>query len=177
MAYAPQSKFYHGISSEMLFQSTDYHVYGPMSTSVELQVAIRFAEDGLVVDIRNGKMNIPMFDCQFWSDYTEENERFFIGSLKQLTFQSIRHMTTGEYYDPFVRAIGILMHMIKGYAYKISPIHSGDVDCLSDLISDYLNDTRSDSIPLYVHKLFANIMQNVNKIHLNNDLMNEETVN
>lgn len=52
-----------------------------MSTTVELPVAIRFARDGLVVDIKNMGA-IPMFDCQFWSDYTEENERFFIGSLQ-----------------------------------------------------------------------------------------------
>ena len=55
-----------------------------MSTTVDLAVAVRFARDGLVIDIRNTRAAIPMFDCQFWSDYTEENERFFIGSLQVL---------------------------------------------------------------------------------------------
>ena len=139
-----------------------------MSTTVELHVAMRFAVDGLVVDILNPKnAHIPMFDCQFWSDYTEENERFFIGSLQQYQFLTIRHMLSGKYYHVFVRAIGILMIMISGYPYDISPIRSGDFDCLSDLISDHVNDTHSESIPLYVHKLFANVVQNSNKIHLN----------
>ena len=142
-----------------------------MSTTVESPVAVRFARNGLVVDIMNMKAKIPMFDCQFWSDYTEENERFFIGSLQRFSFQSIRHMITGEYYHVFVRAIGILMTMIDGFPYEISAIHSGDVDCLSDLISDYVNDTHSDFIPLYIHTLFANIVQNVNKIHFSVGLM------
>ena len=86
--------------------------------------------------------------------------------MQVFQFDSIRHMQRGDNYDVFIRVIGILIHMISGYLYDISPIHSGDVQCLSDLISDYLNDTRSDFIPLYIHKLFANIVQNVNTIHL-----------
>merc|ERR1712130_327024 len=53
----------------------------------------------------------------------------------------------------------------------IAPIHSGDVQCLSDLISDYVNDAHSDFIPLYIHKLFSNVVRNVSKINLNMLLM------
>ena len=142
-----------------------------MSTTVELPVAVRFARDGLVVDISNTRLSIPMFDCQFWSDYTEENERFFIGSLHDFKFETIRPMMSGENYDVFVHVIGILMFMIGGFVYDISPIDDGDFDCLSDLISDYVNETHSNFIPFYVHRLFANIMQNVKKIRLNMPLM------
>merc|ERR1712060_569213 len=80
-------------------------------------------------------------------------------------------MKTGEEYEPFVRVIGILMQMIRGDVYNVSPIHSGDVKCLSDMISDFVEDIHSDYIPLYIHKLFANIIQNVNEVHLNTFLM------
>merc|ERR1712130_196095 len=115
MQFAKESTFYHGINSEMLFESTYFHVYGPMSTTVDLAVAVRFARDGLVIDIRNTRAAIPMFDCQFWSDYTQENERFFIGSLQQLEFESIRHMLSGDVYDVFARVIGMMNLMIQGH--------------------------------------------------------------
>merc|ERR1712232_1461169 len=107
-----------------------------------------------------------MFDCQFWSDYTEENERFFIGSLEPFQFESIRHMSTGQNYKDFVCAMGMLIKMIGGWPYRIAPIHSKYFHCLSVLISDYVNATHSDSIPLYIHKLFANTLQHVNKVCL-----------
>lgn len=95
----------------------------------------------------------------------------YIFKLQQLEFESIRHMLSGDVYDVFARVIGMMNLMIQGHPYQVSPIHSGDFECLSDLISDYLNNIHSDFIPLYVHKLFANIVQNVNKIQLEIFLM------
>merc|ERR1711933_279511 len=57
--------------------------------------------------------------------------------------------------------------MIGGYAWPDSAIDSRDVHYLSVLISHYVTHTHSDFIPVYVQKLFANIVQNVSKIHLN----------
>merc|ERR1712228_571058 len=78
----------------------------------------------------------------------------------------------GLNYEIFIRRIGILMIMIKGYPYQISAIHEGDFQCLSDLISDHINNTHTDHIPLYIHKLFTHIMQNTKKINLNMDNIN-----
>merc|ERR1712228_665654 len=156
---------------------TSFHVYGPMSTTAEFEVAVNFAthdaNEGMVIDILNKKISAPLFNCQYWSDYTEENERLFIGSLQYFTFESIHHLSMGLNYEIFIRRIGILMTMIRGYPYEISAIHNGDFQCLSDLISDHINNTHTDHIPLYVHKLFTHIMQNVNKIHLNIFFMNQ----
>merc|ERR1712228_338817 len=149
---------------------TSFHVYGPMSTTAEFEVAVNFAthdaNEGMVIDILNKKISAPLFNCQYWSDYTEENERLFIGSLQAFTFESIHHLSMGLNYEIFIRRICILMTMIIGYPYEISAIHDGDFQCLSDLISDHINNTHTDHIPLYINKLFTHIMQNVNKIHL-----------
>merc|ERR1712228_402520 len=156
-----------GISQEMLFESTSFHVYGPMSTTVDFVVALQFAGKGMVIDILNTKISIPLFDCSFWSDFTNENERFFIGSLQRFTFETIHYLPLKEDYQIFIRVIGILMTMIRGYPYKISAIKQKDFNILSILISDHMNDKKSEKIPFYVHNLFKHIVQNVNKIHLN----------
>ena len=193
MQVTPQRVFYHGISKEMLFESTFFHglflvlffclflyftnnvVYGPMSTTVEFPVAQRFAEDGMVIDLLNTGGAAPLFNCQFWSDFTEENERFFIGSLQEFNFDTIHHLSLGLDYQVFIRRIGILMTMIRGWPYEISEIHQGDFQCLSDLISDHINNTHSDSIPFYIHKLFKFIVQNVKKIYLEVLVMDHNT--
>merc|ERR1712228_622045 len=161
-----------GISQEMLFESTSFHVYGPMSTTVDFVVALQFAGKGMVIDILNQKAAIPLFDCSFWSDFTNENERFFIGSLQHFTFETIHYLPLKENYQIFIRVIGILMEMIRGYPYNISAIKQSDFNILSILISDHINDKKSEKIPFYVHNLFKHIVQNVNKIHLNMEEMN-----
>merc|ERR1712228_806915 len=160
-----------GISQEMLFESTSFHVYGPMSTTVDFVVALQFAGKGMVIDILKEYISIPLFDCSFWSDFTNENERFFIGSLQRFTFETIHYLPLKENYEIFIRVIGMLMEMITGYPYHISAIKQSDFNILSILISDHINDNKSEKIPFYVHNLFKHIVQNVNKIHLNMLLM------
>merc|ERR1712228_1098314 len=172
MQYVPERIFYHGISQSMLFESTSFHVYGPMSTTVEMWVALNFSQKGMVIDILNDKVATPLFDCSYWSDFTNENERLFIGSLQPFTFETIHYLPLKENYQIFIRVIGILMQMIKGFPYQISAIKQKDFNILSDLISDHINDKKSEKIPFYVHNLFKHIVQNVNKIHLNMEEMN-----
>merc|ERR1712228_247873 len=160
-----------GISQEMLFESTSFHVYGPMSTTVDFVVALQFAGKGMVIDILKEYISIPLFDCSFWSDFTNENERFFIGSLQRFTFETIHYLPLKENYEIFIRVIGMLMEMITGYPYHISAIKQSDFNILSILISDHINDKKSEKIPFYVHNLFKHIVQNVNKIHLNMFMM------
>merc|ERR1712228_772957 len=133
MEHCPERIFYHGISQSMLFESTSFHVYGPMSTTVEMWVALNFSQKGMVIDILNDKVATPLFDCSFWSDFTNENERLFIGSLQPFTFETIHYLPLNENYEIFIRVIGILMEMIDGFAYQISAIKRKDFKTLSIL--------------------------------------------
>ena len=138
-----------------------------MSTTVDFVVALQFAGQGMVIDILKMKAGIPLFDCSFWSDFTNENERFFVGSLQYFTFETIHYLPLKENYQIFIRVIGILMYMIDGWPYRISAVKQSDFNILSVLISDQINDNKSEKIPFYVHNLFKHIVQNVNKINLN----------
>ena len=114
----------------------------------------RFAkEDGLVVDIRKDVSSTSLFNCQFWSDFTEENERFFLGSLQGFVFKSIHSVSTKQNFEPFVRVIDILRWMIDGYPYHFGAVSSSDVLCLSRL----MNGDKDHDISHFMMKLSLNI--------------------
>merc|ERR1711971_408315 len=130
-----------------------------MSTTVSLTIAFKFSKNGIVVDVLKDDTVIPLWDCTFWSDFANEEERFFIGSLEPFAFKSIRNLQLMEYYDKHVPAIGIFMIMIQGWPYEQSVIKNSAVQILSDLTSDIVNDCHSPFVPLYIHNLFGNIAQ------------------
>ena len=131
----------------------------------------RFARDhGMVVDIRKYLCSTYLFNCQFWSDYTDENERFFLGSLQQFYFKSIHNVSTKEDYEPFIRIIDILQQMIDGYPYQYGHISTEDVSCLDVLINNRVN--TDIIVPHYINKFFNNFCNQVEEIKINMDLMN-----
>ena len=162
----------------------------------------RFAkEDGMVVDVRKRYTGVSMFNCQFWSDFTDEKERFFIGSLTNFQFKSIHNVSTNEDYQAFTRAIDILQVMIIGFPYQHGRVSSIDVKCLAALltISDVSNASDDDErhnqqirqqpqkpkvrrseeekgeeivVPDYVKRFFHNFCNGVKEIKINMLSMN-----
>eukprot|EP01084_Bolivina_argentea_P016006 29971_1 len=77
--------FYHGINNEMLFTKTIFiYIYSPLSTTSNKNIAInKFSgENGMVIKL-DGSMN-NCFDCNFITDYPDEKEFLFIGSINNL---------------------------------------------------------------------------------------------
>ena len=127
----------------------------------------RFAkDDGMVVDIRKYNYSpISVFDCRFWSDFTEENERLYVGSLHEFFVKTIHNVSTREDYSPFIRSISILQMMINGYGYQFGAVSSSDVKCLSALMKDTVdNDIFSSD---YIRRFFNNFCNQIRTISLN----------
>lgn len=120
--------------------------------------------DGMVIDIINDKAATPLFNCRFWSDFTDENERFFIGSLIHFDFVTIHHISVQKDYAVFIRPMNILANMIMGFPFNQSAIKSIDVSIVSLLILDYISDSFSSEVAVYIHRFFGNFAQNVNKV-------------
>lgn len=126
--------------------------------------------DGLVVDIWNSGTGIYLFDCSFFSDYTEENERLFIGGLQVFYFISIHHIRLKEDYKAFIRPMIILSNMFIGFPFEISAVKPIDVTCLSLLILNYLSlsfSSKMSKIPVYISTFFANFVNNIEEIEIN----------
>ena len=66
-----------------------------------------FGRDGLVVEIQGrGGVN-SFFDCPYWSDFTDEDEKLFIGGLQEFGFGTIRNIQTKMNYAVFVQAMAM----------------------------------------------------------------------
>eukprot|EP01084_Bolivina_argentea_P213989 363322_1 len=180
MGKSPVKIFYHGISKEMIFQSVKFCIYGPLSTTADFQIAHgTFAKtEGLVVDIWNNNAGNYLFDCSFFSDYTDENERFFIGGLQYFEFITIHHMKLKEDYMAWIKPISVLAKMFSGFPFERSRVKNIDISGLSLLILNYLSSSTTSEIcqiPIYISKLFTNFVNNVEQIEINMDQMNCHT--
>ncbi len=131
-----------------------------------------------MVDIWNANNGIYLFDCSFFSDYTDENERFFIGGLQFFQFRSIHHMKRKEDYQSWIKPISILACMFIGFPFNMSRIKNIDVEGLSLLILNSISSSTTSEIcqiPVYISKLFINFVNNVEQIEINMEEMNKHT--
>ena len=153
-------------------------IYYILLLATDFQIAHgTFAKtEGLVVDIWNRKLGVYLFDCSFFSDYTDENERFFIGGLQQFSFISIHHMKRKENYESWIKPICILVEMFAGFPFEMSRVKTIDLEALSLLILNSISASTTSEIyqiPVYISKLFINFVNNVQQIEINIFLMNK----
>jgi len=155
--------FYHGISSDVIFESTSFCVHGPMSTTSEYLIAhSSFAKDGgTVVEINNGQGGQYLIPAQYWSDFTEEREYLFIGGLQIFEFISIHDMALQLDYAPFIVPISAMVAMLTGWMFTVRALTKMDLTALRCLISDRLSISESKTaLTPYLRRLFANITHN-----------------
>ena len=58
------------------------------------------------------------FDCVFWSDFADEDEKLFIGGLQVFFFKTIRNIKTKQNYKVYVKAIAMFHAMIQGFLWN-----------------------------------------------------------
>ena len=135
----------------------------------------RFAgENGMVVDIQKRDFSAAIvFNCQFWSDFTEENERFYLGCLGQFHFKTIHNISTNENYEAFIRSISILNTMISASPFNFGSVTSSDILCLSSLINGIIKG-RDNNIPDYIRRFYDNFRNQITDVVINMYWMNTD---
>ena len=98
---------------------------------LDFHTAVRFADDGIVLQIVNISSATYFWNCTWWSDYSSESERLFIGGLMPFKFISIRHIGQRKNYENFIFPITVFNTMINGYAQWIRKATESDVKYLS----------------------------------------------
>ena len=72
--------FYCGMSIPLLLSQFNMFIYGPLSTSVHIEVALKFSgEDGMILQMDNDRgdaIDLKGFDVSWISRYKEEDERY-----------------------------------------------------------------------------------------------------
>eukprot|EP01084_Bolivina_argentea_P304658 526206_1 len=134
--------FYHGINSSMIFSGTTIKLNGPVSTTIDFNIAVnQFGSQGIVIDIARSNGATAFFNCVWWSDYSNENERFFIGGMTLFTFLTIRNIPDKKNYSNFIAPMTFFHWMIQGYSQSQRAIRKSDLKYLSRMISEEINDT------------------------------------
>ena len=133
-----------------------------------------FAKDGgIVADIENDGSGQFLIPAEYWSDYTEEREYFFIGGLQYFFFISIHEIAAQMDYKAFIEPLTAMIMKITGWPFEIGVLTKADSQALDFLISDRLSSTESArELPPYLRRLFANITHNVQTVEINMAEMN-----
>ena len=130
---------YHGVDKQFTFKSWNY-MNGPFSTTRDYNVALNFcASEGIILEIKFRDIstvlntinratiprpfdwcayNSPGFDCQWLSDYPNEQEVFFIGGM-MMRINNIIDVATKSNYAKYISAIQIIS---RGFRMEINNV-------------------------------------------------------
>eukprot|EP01084_Bolivina_argentea_P118649 210471_1 len=127
-----EQRVYRGISVKTNFSTINPCVKGPFSATTALAVAVSFstgANQGLILQFRTnykwfissrvimqGNNSGAFVDCHWLSNYTNEQERFFIGGFSRFWIDNIIVLPDKDYYQ-YILAIRIILERIDFREY------------------------------------------------------------
>eukprot|EP01084_Bolivina_argentea_P270595 460155_1 len=107
---------YHGISTKLLFDEFSPNFKSPISTTISLAVAQRFAEGGIIVALHpNGSREDISFSVEWLSTYPEELEYLFVEAVN-LTIVDIRVNVKIDN-SLYIQAIRLFDEIFKSYYF------------------------------------------------------------
>eukprot|EP01084_Bolivina_argentea_P045660 84053_1 len=173
---------FHGIDCHMEFQSCSAQINGPFSTSTQYPVAVNFCgADGLILNLKLDSFwfyiegtGTALFDCQYLSDFPNEQEVFFVGGFSSFTFETIILAPNGEDYKVYIFAINRISEAIDMFCKFRHCRKLDDTDkqigyrLLSHLLhSKYTQNEKYKelkNIPSYIDKLLKNHFASITNI-------------
>eukprot|EP01084_Bolivina_argentea_P011794 22076_1 len=116
-----RATFYHGISTQMLFDSTTPEIFSPLSTTCEYSIALHFANTrGMIVELAPDA-ELKYFQCYYVSDFAYEREALFIGGFGRINFLNLTSMESNICYGPYIDALRIIDTMMQGVYFMNDP--------------------------------------------------------
>ena len=123
----------------------------------------------LDVKVRQGTGN-AFWNCNYWSSFVNENERFLIGGIGPLEFITIRDVARCVNYQTAINILNIFGNMLKGYGYFGAAPSYKDVKRLSHLIAITTSPSdkaKRQSSSTYVYQLFIHFLQKQENVLIN----------
>ncbi len=140
--------------------------------------AVNFASEGIVLQIVRDQTSTYFFNCEWWSDFSTESERLFIGGLQDFNFISIRNIEECKNYENFIFPLTAFNTMIQGYSQQIRKAKKGDVKHLEAMINEEilckLENKMASQIDEYILRLFHHFAINIYHCVINLDWMDIE---
>ena len=121
------------------------------------------------------RANTYYWNCKWWSDFTNEDERLFIGGLIQFKFKTIRDIPRKKDFSNYIRPITMINQMMIGYhIHDIEPTKS-DLKYLKEMVDAEMENKFVLSLPSkvdpYILRLFHHFAINIDHIIINLDWM------
>ena len=151
-----------------------------MNATDFLVAAGRFARNGLVVEFTGKTGAMAFFDCPFWSDFADEDEKLFVGGLQNFMFGAVRNIRTRQNYGVYIKAISIFQWMIIAYPWQKTTgvIQEKHCAAMSRLIEAEIAQKavkgESSVVPDYVLFLWHNLVVQVKQCEMVWKYMTEE---
>ena len=93
-----------------------------------------------------------MWHCNFWSDYANENERFWIGGIQLFTFNTIRDIKNKLDYANYVRILVVVHNMIHGFQLDNIILSNKDYKLFDLMISEEKSQKLIKNLPSKISK-------------------------
>eukprot|EP01083_Nonionella_stella_P276006 937596_1 len=177
---------YSGIDAHMEFTSANTRIKGPFSATTVYAVARGFADvhgnDGMILELYvpyQWLCGSNSYSCQYLTDYTSEQEVFFIGGTQRFTFLNISEVSSGVSYKLYVKALSNIDRylapygMVKMLSYDkhIHDMDSALIDqvafrMLAHEINRHFPDQQRpfDNMPKYAEDLLRSHFSNITQI-------------
>eukprot|EP01084_Bolivina_argentea_P250258 419232_1 len=164
--------FYTGMSMVMLMPQFNMTLCSPTSTSVHIEVAIKFCRrEGIVIQLNNNNAAAGLlrgFDCSWMSRYADEDERLFFGGLYRIKNESVRIKKTKQNFEEFFTSLFYFDAMITGaLGLGDIPILRTTSKIISLLMKWKLHKEKNENIAAYIYDSFECFCQNKQQISLN----------
>eukprot|EP01084_Bolivina_argentea_P226122 382001_1 len=170
--------FFSGISMVMNMPSFNIRLCAPTSTSIQIEVAIKFSTtDGMIIEFdtpNNSPQHkyLKAFNVSWISRYKSEDERLFFGGFYFTKIVSVRIRSSNENFEKFMHALYYLDTMVTGGKQKHIEADKHDILVIKHLFHNVLNryskvtEKLSEDLSPYIYSTFTTFIHSKKQIVL-----------
>eukprot|EP01083_Nonionella_stella_P045627 122440_1 len=169
-----KNKFFHGLSSRLLFDSYDVRFYAPLSTTVNLTVAMNFSEGGAGTILQLGCDTPDVYyalNVEWLSTYPNEEERLFLNARF-----SIRNMMFDQHkYSGTMKALHLYQKIMTGSTLQTKLLKLKFQAKLSQLMNNIIEKQSEHGITElnYFEKLIVCFIENKSAVWFNDTFIQQ----
>eukprot|EP01084_Bolivina_argentea_P036818 68077_1 len=168
--------FYCGMNILMNIPQFNIRLCSPTSTSVHIEVAIKFSgRNGIILQFNNPRKQLQTsflrgFNVSWISRFAEEDERLFFGGFYYMQIQSVRLRTTEQNFEDILYSISYLDICFTGGRTKhLKNVSNNDILVIETLFKHIVNKPITITLDKYIYDTFAAFVNNKTQIILDMD--------
>merc|ERR1712228_1153518 len=165
--------FYCGVNKVMVLPQFNLRLSAPTSTTMQIEVAHKFAtRNGTVIQLNNNSNgpyvdHLRLFNISWISRFKDEDERLFIGGFWRIKVQSIRLTKTKENFKTFFVSLFYFDAMVTAKAGMNNlKINSNQSGVIKSLIKWRLEQKKDSKMNEYLYQTFDAYTKNKKQIEI-----------